>query len=233
VTDAQAAALPVNYLTAWLALHKAANVAKDETVLIHGVGGGVGVAALQLALRRGAEVLGTASPSKHDHLRLLGVHHLIDRRRAGEDLRREVARLTGGRGVDIVLDAVGGRSFGTSYRLLAPLGRLVIYGVSAVAPGLRRRWWHAARTLLQMRSFKPMSLMNRNRGVFGLNLAHLWDERDRLSAAMEEILADVEQQRISPVVARTFALGAAADAHRFLQSRSNLGKVLLTAAPSS
>ena len=85
-------------------------------------------------------------------------------------------RLTGGRGVDVVLDAIGGRSFATSYRLLAPLGRLVVYGVSAIAPGSGAAGGMRSRTVVSMPRFKPLSLMNRNRGVFGINLAHLWKE---------------------------------------------------------
>jgi NADPH:quinone reductase-like Zn-dependent oxidoreductase len=81
---------------------------------------------------------------------------------------------------------------------------------------------------MQMPSFKPLSLMNRNRGVFGLNLAHLWDERQRLQAAMQFVLDELAGGRIHPVVAHTFPLDHAADAHRYLQSRANVGKVVLT-----
>ena len=104
----------------------------------------------------------------------------------------------------------------------------MIFGVSSVAVGERRSWWHAARALMQMSSFKPMSLINHNRGVFGLNLAHLWSERRQLAVAMRQLLQDVAGGRLRPVVARTFPLEHAADAHRFVQSRSNIGKVVLT-----
>ena len=70
--------------------------------------------------------------------------------------------------------------------------------------------------------------MNHNRGVFGLNLAHLWDERRQLAESMTLVLGEVAADRLSPVVARTFPLDRAADAHRFIQSRSNIGKVVLT-----
>jgi NADPH:quinone reductase-like Zn-dependent oxidoreductase len=225
VSDAEAAALPVNYLTAFLALYKLANVSAGEIVLIHSAGGGVGIAAIQLAKLRGAVIIGAASPSKHDALKSLGVDYVVDYRSG--DIATTVRTLTDGRGVDVVLDPIGGRSFRTSYRLLAPLGRLVAYGVSAIAPGRKRNWWHAGRTVMQMPSFKPLSLMNRNRGVFGLNLAHLWDER-QLGSAMQTLLQELNGGRIRPVVARAFPLEQAADAHRYLQSRSNVGKVVLT-----
>ena len=79
-----------------------------------------------------------------------------------------------------------------------------------------------------MRRFKPLSLINRNRGVFGLNLAHLWDERRQLSPAMDALLAEFRAGRMRPVISRTFALDRAADAHRYIQSRANIGKVVLT-----
>jgi NADPH:quinone reductase-like Zn-dependent oxidoreductase len=116
--------------------------------------------------------------------------------------------------------------------MLAPLGRLIVYGVSSVARGRRRHWWHAAAAMLQLRKFSPLSLMNRNRGVFGLNLAHLWDEREQLAAEFRPILQGLEAGRLQPIIARTFPLARAADAHEYLQSRASIGKVLLTIEPS-
>src|SRR5262249_56317252 len=85
-----------------------------------------------------------------------------------------------------------------------------------------------ARAVMQMPSFRPLSLMNKNRGVFGLNLAHLWDERRQLTNAMQLLLLELEAGRLQPVVARSFPLEQAADAHRFIHSRANIGKVVLT-----
>jgi NADPH:quinone reductase-like Zn-dependent oxidoreductase len=226
LSDAEAAALPVNYLTALIALYRMANVAAGETVLIHGAGGGVGIAAIQLARLRRATIIGTASASKHRALRSYGVDHLVDYRTV--DVAREVRRITGNRGVDVVLDPIGGQSFSVSYRLLAPLGRLIMFGVSAVSRGERRNWLHAARAMMQMPRFKPLSLINKNRGVFGLNLAHLWDEQGQLASAMQLLLEDVGHRRLLPVIARTFPLERAGDAHRYMQQRENIGKIVLT-----
>jgi NADPH:quinone reductase-like Zn-dependent oxidoreductase len=224
--DASAAAVPVTYLTAGVALDHMAHVTAGETVLIHGAGGGVGIAATQIARLRGARVIGTASATKHAAIRAFGVEHAVDYRTT--DVGAEVRRLTGGRGVDVVLDPIGGRSFAASYRVLAPLGRLVMYGVSSIAPGERRSWWHALRTIVTLPAFRPMSLMNRNRGVFGLNMGHLWTERDRLAKQMASVMDDMRAGRLRPIVARTFPLEQTADAHRFIQSRQNIGKVVLT-----
>jgi len=226
LSEAEAAAVPVNYLTALLALYRMANISAGETVLIHGAAGGVGIAATQLARLRRATIIGTASASKHQALRTFGVDHTIDYGKV--DVTAEVRRLTNGRGVDVVLDPLGGKSFKTSYALLAPFGRLVIYGVSGVASGERRNWWRVGRVLMQLPSFKPVSMMNHNRGVFGLNLGHLWDQRRQLAAAMDILLQEVDTERLRPVVAKTFPLERAADAHRFMQDRANIGKVVLT-----
>jgi NADPH:quinone reductase-like Zn-dependent oxidoreductase len=226
MSDVDAAAIPVNYLTAFVALETIAHLSTGETVLVHGAGGGVGIAATQLAKQRRATVIGTASAMKLDAIRSLGVDHPIDHQR---DVPGEVRRLTRGRGVDVVLDPIGGRSARISYELLAPLGRLVLYGASTLASGERRNLWRVVRTLIEMPAFRPLSLMNRNRGVFGLNLGHLWSETDRLRSASETLIAGFATGQLRPVIAKTFPLERAADAHRYIQSRANVGKVILTA----
>jgi NADPH:quinone reductase-like Zn-dependent oxidoreductase len=230
LSDAEAAAVPVAYLTAALALYRMAALNVGETVLVHNAGGAVGIAATQLARLRRATVIGTASAMKHDALRTFGVDHAIDYRTA--DVAKEIERITHGRGVDVILDPIGGRSFTTSYRMLAPLGRLVIFGLSSAAPGERRSWWHAFRAWAATPRFNPLSLINRNRGVFGLHLGHLWDERTRLAPLIELLVSELSAGRITPVVARTFALDHVADAHRFIQQRGNIGKVVLTVSRS-
>ena len=226
LSDSEAAAVPVNYLTASIALYKMASLSPGETVLVHNAGGGVGIAATQLARLRRATVIGTASAFKHDALRSFGVDHAIDYRVA--NVADEVKKLTRGRGVDVILDPIGGRSFTDSYRMLAPLGRLVIFGLSSAAPGERRSLLRAFQAWYATPRFNPLSLINRNRGVFGLNVGHLWDERRQLTATMDMLISELRAGRITPIVARTFPLDRAADAHRFIQSRANIGKVVLT-----
>jgi synaptic vesicle membrane protein VAT-1 len=225
LSDAEAAAVPVSYLTAAIALYRMAALTSGETVLVHNAGGGLGIAATQLARLRRATVIGTASAAKHDALRSFGVDHAIDYRHV--DVEAEVKRLTKGRGVDIILDPIGGASFGASYRMLAPLGRLVMLGISSMS-GEKRNAWRVLRSWWSMKSFDPLSLINRNRGVFGLNVGHLWEERRQLKPLMELILTELSAGRLEPIVARTFPLERVADAHRFIQNRSNIGKVVLT-----
>lgn len=225
LSDTEAAAVPVTYLTAALALYRLANVTAGETVLVHNAGGGVGTAAIQLAMLRRATVIGTASGSKHMALRGFGVEHLIDYRHA--NVEREVRQLTRGRGVDVVLDPLGAESFAASYRMLAPLGRLVVYGMSAAAPGLRRNMFKAVRAWWRVPRFKPLSLLSRNRSVMGLHLGHLWSEHTRIEPLVRLLLEEFRAGRLKPVIARTFPLEQAAEAHRFIQSRANIGKVIL------
>ncbi|MFL5385514.1 MAG: medium chain dehydrogenase/reductase family protein [Longimicrobiaceae bacterium] len=222
----KAAAIPVNYLTAWIMLVWLGCVREGDRVLVHAAAGGVGQAALQICLWKGAEVIGTASASKHARLRERGVAHCIDYRT--QDFLAEVRRITGGRGVDIALDAVGGSSFRKSYQALASLGRLYVFGASALAPGTKRSVLAAARGLLAMPAFRPIPLMNANRGVHGVNLGHLWHQPERLQGMIREIVALVAGRTFDPVVDRTFPFSRAGEAHAYMQNRRNFGKVLLT-----
>jgi NADPH:quinone reductase-like Zn-dependent oxidoreductase len=230
ISDAQAAAIPVNYLTAWLMLIHLGNVQRGQRVLVHAAAGGVGQAALQLCLWRGAEVIGTASAGKHARLKELGVSHCIDYHT--QDFEAEVKRLTNGEGVDIVLDAVGGESYRKSYRSLRAMGRLFCFGASSFAPGQRRSLWAAAKGLLQTPRFGTIPLMNDNRGVFGVNLGHLWDRADELQAMMREIVALTAQGVLAPVVDQVFPFSQAAQAHAYIQAHKNFGKVLLSPDPA-
>jgi NADPH:quinone reductase-like Zn-dependent oxidoreductase len=226
LSDSEAAAVPINYLTAALGLYRMAALNAGDTVLIHNAGGGVGIAALQLARLRRATVIGTASAFKHAALRSFGIDHVIDYGHA--DVAAEVTKITHGRGVDVILDPIGGESFTNSYRLLAPLGRLIIFGLSSAAGGEQRSLLRAFRAWWATPRFNPMSLINRNRGVFGLHVGHLWDERRQLAPIMSMLLQELSAGRLQPVVSRTFPLDRVADAHRFIQSRQNIGKVVLT-----
>ncbi|MFP4501982.1 MAG: synaptic vesicle VAT-1 family membrane protein [Candidatus Hydrogenedentota bacterium] len=226
VTYEAAAAIPVNYCTAWIMLVRCGNIQAGETALVHSAGGGVGLAALQICQWRGAHVVGTASAGKHARLTEMGVAHCIDYNT--EDFEQEVMGYTQGQGVDIVLDAVGGRSFKKGYRCLAPLGRLFMFGVSSSAVGKRRSIAAIAKTLLTMPWFHPIPLIDKNRGVFGTNMGHLWDVMDKLGADMDHILQLTAEGAFAPVVDATFPFDQAGEAHAYIQDRKNFGKVLLT-----
>jgi synaptic vesicle membrane protein VAT-1 len=223
----EAAALPVNYFTAWQLVVVMGGLKRGETVLVHSAGGGVGIAATQIARHIGATVIGAASASKHAELRTLGVDHLIDYRR--EDFETRAREITNGRGVELILDAIGGESLKKGYRLLAPTGRLGMFGISSAVTRKERRVLDMLRMLVRTPwfQFNPMSLISANKGVFGVNIGHLWGEIDRIRGWGVQILDLWTQGVIKPKIAQTFTFDEAADAHHFIQDRKNIGKVLL------
>ena len=222
---AQGAALPVTYLTAYQLVVAMGRLHSGETILVHSAGGGVGLSAIDLATIIGANVIGIASSAKHDFLRRRGVQSLIDS--GAEDMVDRVKQLTDGRGVDLVLDARGGRSWRDSYDCLAPTGRLAVFGLATAVGG--GRWLGTTRALLGVPwlRFNPFRLMSDNRGVFGVNVDHLWDQHDMIRGWMSQILAWQMAGKITPVVDRSFAFAEAAAAHRHIEGRANIGKVVL------
>ena len=223
----QGAAIPVNYFTAWQLIVVMGGLKAGETVLIHSAGGGVGIAATQIAKHIGARVIGTASAAKHAELRDLGVDHLIDYRT--EDFEKRARAITQGRGLELILDAVGGASFKKGYRLLAPTGRLGMFGASSLAAGKTRSPAALFRMLAETPwlQFNPLALINANKGVFGVNLGHMWAEVDRIRGWADQIQALWMHGAIRPKIARTFSFDEAPAAHHFIQDRKNIGKVLL------
>jgi NADPH:quinone reductase-like Zn-dependent oxidoreductase len=228
---AEGAAFPVNYATAYAALVIMGGLKASERVLIHAAAGGVGTAATQIAKGIGAEIFGTASGSKHDAIREQGVAHAIDYRNV--DFEEEVRRITSDEGVDVVMDALGPISFRKDYRLLRPGGRLIMYGLSEVQSGSGRRDIPAMlRSLAKMPLatmpwWKSLAVMNENKGIFGLNMLHWWDREGNFDRALEPLLDGLAEGTLRPVVAETFPFDRAPDAHRMLEERRNVGKVVL------
>lgn len=227
MSDEEAAAIPVNYLTAWQLMFAMGSLKEGETVLIHSAGGGVGIAAIQLAKHRGAKIIGTASKGKHEYLKEIGVDHLIDYR--NEDFEKRVGEITKGRGVELILDAVGGDSFKKGFRVLAPTGRLGMFGMSSAANSKKRSIIDLLRFVKDMPwfQFNPVALMNENKSVFGVNMGHMWDEAALIRSWLTELNALYEQGIIKPKVDATFTFDEAAKAHHYIQDRRNLGKVVL------
>ena len=223
----RAAALPVNYLTAWQMLRVMTTVGPDDTVLVHGIAGGVGQAALQLCRLAGARVLGTASPAKHAELLAQGVAQVFDSRQA--EFAAAVRAASGGRGADIVLEPRSGRWIMESYRSLAKCGRLVLFGFSQAAVGRGSGTWSALRTLARVPWLRlnPIRLMNDNRSLAGVNLGRMWDQSARTAGWMDELLALAADGSIAPRIDGVYGFDQAAAAQRRLEERQNFGKVIL------
>ena len=226
LTFEQAAAIPVNYLTGYALLVVMGSLHAGESVLIHNAGGGVGLAALDIAKKIGAVTYGTASPSKHKFLSERGLDHAIDYR--SQDWFPVLQQLTNGRGVDLIIDPIGGSNWKKSFAALRHTGRLGMFGVStASANGLSGKL-KLLKAVLQTPWFHALPLLNRNRGVFGLNLGHMWHEPEKIAIWMRDILSGVEEGWVRPYVDQTFSFDDVGKAHQYLEARKNIGKVVLT-----
>jgi synaptic vesicle membrane protein VAT-1 len=222
----QAAAIPVNYLTAWQLLVVMGSLKREETVLVHNVGGGVGLAAIDIARHIGSTIYGTASSAKHAFLFERGVHEAIDYR--AKDWVVELDRLTNGKGVALITDPLGGNHWKKSYKALRSTGRLGMFGVSVATtsklPGPLRLLPLALGTPF----FHPLALMNANKSVFGVNLGHMWHESDMIAGWMEILLKGVADDWVRPHVDKSFPLAQAGEAQTYIEERKNIGKVVLT-----
>jgi NADPH:quinone reductase-like Zn-dependent oxidoreductase len=215
----QGAAIPVNYGTAWAALHGYGTLGPGDRVLVHSAGGGVGIAATQIAKRSGAEVYGTASPGKHARILELGVDRALDYTKPGWE--RGLPQF------DVILDAVGGKSFRLSYSLLRPGGRLIAFGASAVVSGEKKNIATALRTVVRMPRFNLIKQMSESKAVIGLNMLTLWKDHGSLQPWIDPMQAMLGDGTVKPVVAGTFSFEEAGAAQTMIVERRNLGKVVL------
>jgi synaptic vesicle membrane protein VAT-1 len=226
MTFDEGAALAVNYLTAYHAMFAMGNLQRGHRVLIHGAAGGVGTAAVQLAHTRGLITFGTAGGIKQEYLRKIGVDHPID---SESNDFVEVVQKYSPEGVEMVMDAMGGKSFARSYECLAPTGRLVIYGFSAAAgPQGRRNWLRMAKAYLQTPKFHPLKLMEQNAAVIGVSLGKVITKTALVRAELEEIFRLYGTGKIKPTIGKSFPLEQGMAAHQYMQNRKNVGKVVLS-----
>jgi NADPH2:quinone reductase len=207
---AEAAGIPIAFLTAYHILKTSGRVQTGDTVLVQAAASGVGTVAVQLAKRWGARVLATAS--SEEKLRLvheLGADVLINYRTT--DFVPEVMRVTNQQGVDVVLESVGGEVLTRSLECLAPMGRLVIYG----------------RASGSLPVIDPVQILTRNVAVIGLHLGMPPWRVDMHREPMRELLSLVESGTVRPIIDRSFPLKEAAAAHQYLADRRTMGKVVL------
>ena len=222
MTWEEGASIPVNWGTAWVALEEMARVRKGDRVLVHSAAGGVGVAAVQIAVAAGATVVGlTGSPAKSQAIRDLGASDVWSNEEwAGRDKER----------FDIIIEAIGGAELKRCYSRLQPAGRVVTFGVSSMIGGEKRSILKVAGTMLKMPFFTPLGLMNANKGIFGLNMLKMFepDQIERVGSALDHVMDGFRAKKFRAVVGKTFPLAEAGAAQSHLQSRGNVGKVVLT-----
>lgn len=207
----EAACVPISFGTADDSLFEFGRLQAGDVALIHAGAGGVGIAAIQLAKRAGAQVLATASrDDKLDRLIGLGVDHGINYQTT--DFATEVHRLTDGRGADVVLDTVGGRVLQDSLRCLAYRGRCISIGGAGRQPA---------------QPLDPTGLQPKNQTLTGYYLGAELAAGDRARARIATLLAEVADGALRVVIDRRYALAEAAAAHAYVESRRSFGRILL------
>ena len=216
----EAAAFPVQWMTAWAALHESARVRRGEKVLVHGGAGGVGLAAIAIAQEAGCPVWATAGgPAKCDHLATLGVT-AIDH--MDGPWRPKVARDA----MDVVLDPIGGQHLKDSISATRPGGRVVAYG-GADATTPKANLLKGAKMLRAMR-FSAIPMLTNSKALMGLNLLRLWEAGHDLKPAAERLMTSMVAGTLPrPTIDSVFDMEDAAQAHQYLHDRKNIGKVLL------
>ncbi|ORT59474.1 hypothetical protein BKD26_13910 [Streptomyces sp. CB03238] len=208
----EAAALPMVMVTAWYSLVHLARVEPGETVLVHSATGGLGLAALQIARRAGAEVLATAgTPEKRRHLRALGVRHVFDSR--GLDWAEGVREATGGRGVDVVLNSLSGAAIPLGLEILAEDGRFVEVGKRDIHDG----------TSVELGAFK------KSVSVSAVDIAGLLRRRpERFTRALGTVWELLRAGELEPLPVRTSPFAEAPAAFRTMSRGEHIGKLVLT-----
>lgn len=207
----QAVALPLQGLSAYHILKTMGRLEQGESVLIHAAAGGVGTIAVQLAKIFGAgKIIATASSEeKLAHAASLEATDLINYTEDGWE--QKVKEITGGKGVDVALEMVGGEVFNKTVKCLAPFGRLVIFGAASG----------------QQATFNPGQLMRKNQSVIGFFLPQIMRRPELFQRSFKELLGYMESGQLKLTIGGTYPLAEAADVHRLLQGRKTIGKLVL------
>jgi NADPH2:quinone reductase len=227
IDSASATALATQYGTAYFAAEEMVKLQKNDRVLIHAAAGGVGTALVQLARRRGCVIFGTAgSAEKIAYLKSQGVDFPINYRES--DFETEYLKLSGGKKVDVIFDAVGGETFKKGMRILSAGGRMVTYGVSEMTGSHKASLLKSVKTVLSFGLHPPLSLLTRSQSILGVNMLKIADHRpDLLERAIRGVTELARLGEVKPVVGKVFEASSIADAHEFLGSRASIGKVAI------
>jgi NADPH2:quinone reductase len=206
VTFAQGAALGVPYVTAFAALFYRAKAKGNETVLVHGATGGVGLAAVQLSRAAGLTVIGTGGTEEGRRIvSENGAHYVLDHGSPGY-LDRAM-ELTGGKGIDLILEMLANVNLGNDLGLLAKFGRVVVIGSRGTV------------------EIDPRATMSRNASILGMTIANL--EPEEQASIHAALVAGLENGVLKPVIDREFPLEMAAEAHRQVMQSGGVGKLIL------
>lgn len=221
----EAAAIPVNYITAYHMLFDLGNLRKNKSVLIHMAAGGVGIAATQLCKTlENVTVYGTASAGKHEIIKKIGVDYPIDYRT--KDYVQEI-RAVSPRGVDIVLDPLSGEDSTKGFDLLKPLGKIIHFGAANMVSGQTRSLFSVAATWWKTRNVNPLGLMRQNKCVAGYHLGHLTQEKELVESAAHDLIDLFKEGKIKPRIDSVWSFDQIGQAMAQMNERKNIGKVII------
>ena len=212
LSDEEAAGIPSAFLTASYALCHLARMAPGDRVLIHAAAGGVGLAAVQLALRTGAEIFATAGgQQKRDYLKSLGVAHVMDSRSL--DFAADILRATGGSGVDIVLNSLAGEFIAKSFSVMAVHGRFLEIGSTGI--------WDQTQ----------VTQLDRDIAYHPINLAATFQENpDLVGGLLSDLLKEFSAGRLTPLPLKVFPIGEVVEAFRYMAQARHIGKIVVSHA---
>lgn len=221
-----AAALSTQYCTAYHAAYDMANVQEGEYVLIHAAAGGVGIALIQLAKRKGCTIIGTAgSEEKLKFLKELGVDYVINYRE--KDFAVEIPKLLGDKKPDVIFDPVGGKSFKKGRSLLNIGGRIVGYGASDQL-NRKKNFFSGIKLILDFGFLHPVGLIINSSGVLGVNMLKIADFKPGvLQRSLKNVVDLALKNEIHPVVGKEFKASEIGQAHEYFESRKSIGKIVL------
>jgi NADPH2:quinone reductase len=211
VSDEQALCMLIQGTTAWHLLKTMGHLKVGESVVVHAAAGGVGTLAIQLAKLWGAKVIAvTSSDEKAALATSLGADAVVDAKI--EDLGNALRAANGGKGVDIVLEMVGGTTFDQSMLALGDFGRMLTFGMaSRTAPT----------------PVHPGSLMHGSKTISGFWLANCFGKKEMMNDVIDELFALISEGKLKPVIGATYPLNEAAGAHRAMLARETTGKIVL------
>ncbi len=220
----EALALAVQYCTAYHCAEERVSIFPDDHVLVQAAAGGVGTALVQLLKRKGCTIYGTAgSEEKLKYIQEQGVHVPINYRK--QDFSRVIKEKLGKRGLDVVFDSLGGKSFSDGFKSLGKGGRIVGFGAAEQVDG-GLQVMNQLKLAANFGLFSPIQLLMTSKAMIGVNMLHVADDRPEvLARTMKAVVELWKNGEIKPVVGAEFAAEQLAEAHEFVDSRKSMGKV--------
>lgn len=222
ISLATSTTLTTQYCTAYYAGAEIVQLHERDKVLIHSGAGGVGSALIQLAKYKKCEIFSTAgSAGKIENLKAAGVHHPINYNT--EDFEAAIKTKTEGKGVDVIFDAVGGKSVKKGFRLLASGGRLVCYGASSMN---NKNILEKVSAALAFGIYHPVMFMMASKAILGVNMLRIADDKPEIiTRCLQEVTRLTAEGHFTPADATVFPVDKIAEAHEFLEMRKSMGKV--------